>query len=114
MSENKLPAEFKAKWVAALRSGEYKQGQGELWNEQNNCYCCLGVACVLSGVDKYSINKQEFIKAEPAVPALLVGDPDLNPLVKILAGMNDGDTYFVGNKRLYTFPEIADYIEANL
>ena len=30
-------------WVAALRSGNYKQGAGELHNEETNSYCCLGV-----------------------------------------------------------------------
>ena len=34
------PAE---KWVAALRSGEYKQGIGCLQSEDG--FCCLGVAC---------------------------------------------------------------------
>lgn len=38
--------EVKAKWVAALRSGEYKQGKGRLKNI-NNEYCCLGVLCAL-------------------------------------------------------------------
>ena len=33
------------KWVAALRSGEYKQGKGRL--RQGDCFCCLGVACDL-------------------------------------------------------------------
>ena len=33
------------KWVAALRSGEYTQGQEGLQTEQG--YCCLGVACNL-------------------------------------------------------------------
>lgn len=32
------------KWVAALRSGEYKQGKGCLCDVKNR-YCCLGVAC---------------------------------------------------------------------
>lgn len=30
-------------WVAALRSGEYKQGYGQLNNHGK--YCCMGVAC---------------------------------------------------------------------
>ena len=35
------------KWVAALRSGEYKQGKGALVVEDADgpFYCCLGVAC---------------------------------------------------------------------
>lgn len=32
-------------WAIALRSGEYKQGQGAL--QQNGKFCCLGVACDL-------------------------------------------------------------------
>lgn len=32
-------------WVAALRSGEFKQGAGRLRKAEN--YCCLGVACEL-------------------------------------------------------------------
>lgn len=33
----------KDKWVAALKSGKYKQGRGQLNGE--NGYCCLGVLC---------------------------------------------------------------------
>jgi hypothetical protein len=33
------------KWVAALRSGEYKQGKFSLRNDDG--FCCLGVACDL-------------------------------------------------------------------
>lgn len=31
------------KWVAALKSGEYKQDTGQLCSD--NGYCCLGVLC---------------------------------------------------------------------
>lgn len=34
------------KWIAALRSGKYKQGKEKLLsydNDSNPCYCCLGV-----------------------------------------------------------------------
>ena len=34
------------KWVEALRSGKYEQGIGFL--EDNNKFCCLGVACRLA------------------------------------------------------------------
>ena len=37
--------EMKAKWVEALRSGEYKQGKGALRRE--GMFCCLGVLCDL-------------------------------------------------------------------
>lgn len=43
------PEEIKAhreEWVAALRSGKYKQTRGKL-KSRNGAYCCLGVACTL-------------------------------------------------------------------
>ncbi len=38
---------IKAKWVEALRSGEYKQGKGVLRGSDMTkpTYCCLGVLC---------------------------------------------------------------------
>jgi hypothetical protein len=45
-----LNAEVKAKWVAALLSGEYKQGKGWLRSRQDD-YCCLGVLCDLARAD---------------------------------------------------------------
>lgn len=38
--------EIKNKWIAALKSGEYKQGKGRLRN-LDNTFCCLGVLCDL-------------------------------------------------------------------
>ena len=35
--------DIKKRWVAALRSGTYKQCKGSLC--KNNEYCCLGVLC---------------------------------------------------------------------
>jgi hypothetical protein len=42
-----MKAEVKELWVAALRSGEYKQGVSYL-KRQDGCYCCLGVLCELA------------------------------------------------------------------
>lgn len=36
------------KWVAALRSGEYKQTTNRLYDGDIDAYCCLGVACAIS------------------------------------------------------------------
>jgi hypothetical protein len=38
------------KWVAALRSGKYKQGKNHL--NKNEQYCCLGVLCEVLGESK--------------------------------------------------------------
>jgi hypothetical protein len=34
---------LKTTWLSALRSHFYKQGQKELYTQQNNSYCCMGV-----------------------------------------------------------------------
>jgi hypothetical protein len=45
------------KWVKALRSGEYRQGEASLCNEDEisgECvYCCLGVACDILAEDNW-------------------------------------------------------------
>lgn len=46
IKELKLVPSVKAKWLAALRSGKYKQTQYELRNKDKpNAFCCLGVLC---------------------------------------------------------------------
>lgn len=37
--------EAREAWVAALRSGKYKQGKEVLHNVTDGSHCCLGVAC---------------------------------------------------------------------
>ena len=63
-----MKAELKEKWVAALRSREFKQGQGALKEvtdiEKNKvAHCCLGVLHEISGGkwhrDKYDDPKSE-------------------------------------------------------
>jgi hypothetical protein len=40
----KMNPKVKAKWLAALRSGEYEQTVGKL-NDNHGGFCCLGVLC---------------------------------------------------------------------
>lgn len=46
-------SDYKDKWIAALRSGEYEQGRSGLCIEDDTGvrhYCCLGVLAQLDGV----------------------------------------------------------------
>ena len=43
--------EVKAKWVAALRGGQYQQGPGYL--RRNDKFCCLGVLCDLFAKEEH-------------------------------------------------------------
>ena len=102
-------------WVEALRSGEYEQGTGQL--RKDNAYCCLGVACDVSGLGEwhsrlqnhnytYKIHedKSDFTYLPYEVRAWLgisTSDGELTNH-NSLASMNDDGA---------TFIEIADAIE---
>ena len=47
-----MNAKIKARWIKALRSGEYMQGQNYLHQtdsgQKEHRYCCLGVLCELA------------------------------------------------------------------
>lgn len=101
----KMDPELKGKWVEALRGGDYKQGLGQLRASTNSAsyYCCLGVFCEIAGID-YS-GAGEFIPEESPI--------QLDEVVqKYLALMNDGSTEY--KLPSLSFPQIADWIEANL
>jgi hypothetical protein len=125
MEQNqKLEPEFKTKWIKALRSGDYKQGNkiggGHLYNENSNTYCCIGVAGAICGIDTDELKKYFYAQSKDifnnSLPKILIGVPDNNIIVKILTFKNDGDDDVDVNPdgKKYTFNEIADYIEENL
>lgn len=100
---NKLPEDFKKKWVAALRSGEYKQGKGTLYRENNDTHCCLGVACRIAGMENDTIAALDYIPIRYNIPDFLIGEEEI-PLT--LSSMND--------EKVLPFTEIADWIEKHL
>lgn len=85
--------EVKKAWVAALRSGDYKQTWKMLRRDQHIAseisYCCLGVLnyCIPGGHDAYYSRT-------------------VTKCLSTLVRMNDVE--------LRTFSEIANYIEENL
>lgn len=114
------------KWVAALRSGEYKQGKTYL--NRNNEYCCLGVLCEILEVPK---RKDDY---ENGAEVSRYGGTDehggtsgLPESAKLLAGIKGSlgsykkdDSSSVSyhalssdNDNGTSFADIADIIEAN-
>lgn len=106
------------KWVAALRSGEYKQAKKSLRTDEG--YCCLGVACEIAvkaglPVTVHFIDKKGFCSYDGGVGVLPEGvmhalrfksvDGYTEKLQKSLTTLNDIENL--------TFAEIADYIETN-
>ena len=109
----KLDPAFKAKWVAALRSGEYKQARGQFRGGET--LCCLGVAACLLGIPRDDVPEASFGFDHPEWHRF--ADSFSNESRYALAFMNDGafDPRHGGKTyRQHTFAEIADYIEANL
>ena len=46
-----MKQEVKDEWVTALRSGDYKQGEGmlrQVLDDNTEAYCCLGVLCEIA------------------------------------------------------------------
>ena len=121
-----MDSTIKEKWLAALRSGKYKQGANALRSRQNK-FCCLGVLCDIHRKETkigkwgkdfsgkfYFINTkkstEEFktIGILPKIVMLWAGLKDNNPVIngaQTLASLNDrGDS----------FEKIADIIEEKL
>lgn len=44
------------RWAKALRSGRFKQGSFNLYNPNDNTYCCLGVACKITRLGDFKKN----------------------------------------------------------
>lgn len=112
----KLPKEFKEKWVAALRSGKYKQGAGKLFSDASNTYCCLGVACIVAGVPRRDIQSLPTIPLGEKwgnVPSLLKGTKTAADLAVLNDGMRGLDREEIIEPPR-SFDEIANYIEDNL
>lgn len=111
-----MKLEIKEKWVAALRSGEYKQGKSML--RVDDSYCCLGVLCELhrqanvgyewrrnklSG--NYSYEGEKIILNDSVIEWAELESYDPFAEEYKLSYLNDKGS---------TFPEIADLIEKHL
>lgn len=104
------------KWVAALRSGYYKQGKGYLCKD--NHYCCLGVACELfieSGgeLDKEEISPGTFAYEEypTTLPEKVKDWLGLAPYSNVRLNFY-GDLVRMNDEDGKSFTEIADFIES--
>ena len=123
--------EIKHRWVNALRSGKYNQGEHLLQNK-SGAFCCLGVLCDLyskeKGVKWETPNKDlhpEIYGISDVLPSPVMewaGLKECDPNVEIdgtyhgLAFLNDGE-YFnsdSGEFEYFSFSRLADIIEEQL
>lgn len=102
-----MDRKIRDKWVEALRSGEYKQGQNALRTNDNK-FCCLGVLCDVvdancwttrGGVYYYGL--QRYTLPRQLMETLQLSIPQEAMIIEL-------------NDTGHTFEEIADYIEERL
>lgn len=108
-----MTPELKAKWIEALRSGEYKQTKDYLHTAEG--YCCLGVLCEVWNEGRWepgALNDVYRFAYEDDKFAGFLNDAVCDALgldsaqMRTLADMND--------RKDKLFAEIAAYIEEKL
>jgi hypothetical protein len=95
---------LKERWVAALRSGKYRQGWTRLRN--GGSFCCLGVLCDLIAPNEWETeiisNRSYWRGCLGSVPLSTWNEIFPGENQRFLMDMNDAGVSFAG---------IADYIE---
>jgi len=94
------------KWVAALRSGKYEQGTGQLRN--GDTYCCLGVLCDVA-------LKEGVLDIFPQTAGTLINVPVVQKWSKLSnswGGYSKKGSLVDDNDANKTFSQIADIIES--
>ena len=111
MEPAKMDPELKARWVAALRSGRYKQGIGALCyvgNSGERRFCCLGVLADIAVEGDWIPHDMLLRKAQTGNGSLgnhdaLLGNPKAQD-----------ELIYKNDTEQADFNQIADYIAANL
>lgn len=113
-----MDKEIKARWVEALRSGNYEQGRYNL--RRRDQFCCLGVLC---DVVKDEVNYNwlpvqdsegtfyKFDEADEILPKVVAdyADLQLSPRVKVSGG--EREIAILNDSAEYSFEQLADLIE---
>ena len=88
-----MDKKLKAKWIKALRSGNFKQLKGRYYDRESNRYCCIGVLGRIAQGDSYTGSGHATLETK------------LGEHCQELIDMNDSGK---------SFKRIAAYIEAKL
>ena len=108
-----MTPELKAKWVEALRSGRYAQGNRRMRTRSvlgvRDTYCCLGVLCDVAGKrwDWVADFRYECEGTNSSLTGAMQYDLGIGEQEQdLLIGLNDAWSA--------TFDDIADYIEGKV
>lgn len=139
-----MKPEIKSKWLSALRSGDYKQVDGQL-NKGDEGFCCLGVLCEIAvqdgvieklppienadlsfhdpgsvGYRSVGDNNRPYTEYDilPEEVMVWAGLDSRNPPVQFRWDKDDDPNTFpisdLNDDKRLKFPEIADVIEEQL
>lgn len=139
MATLKLLPEVKAKWLSALRSGNFRQGVHKLRSippesdpDQREAFCCLGVLCELAARERvghweqatttcYKMVGSDGYSQTSYLPRAVhlwatgtTNDLGPDPQTVPRPVLPQGDLTGFNDSADWTFPQIADWIEANL
>ena len=124
--------EVKARWLKALRSGEYEQGKGALGQKvgtikKTKQMCCLGVTAHVEGIGEWRCDNMYIVGDSSSVLTESNNHLGLNGdaygVLRILMAKNDGASIEVLEDGVITeletaprwsFDEIANFIEEYL
>ncbi len=112
-----MDRETRDKWVVALKSGLYKQGESFL--KRDGRYCCLGVLCEVTNPPGWDPAGGEikYVESSDGENEEYADDQEL-PFVTLdhfeLSTDQAGDLMDMNDCLGKSFPEIADWIEANI
>lgn len=123
-----MKKEIKERWIAALRSKEYKQGKNAL--KSGDKYCCLGVLCDISKIgvwaeighqgQGYKVGPYDWSTSVlPDSVREWAGLDRVDPIIDPSGSLESSQDYHVthasvANDAGFSFSAIADLIEQNL
>ena len=120
----KQQVENRLKWIEALKSGKYKQVR-EILKRKDQGYCCLGVACEISGLGKWDGDNHFLEKVSGCVSSSHMtfrvkdhyGFERMSG--EICTDPKDHETYWhslteYNDTKLYNFQQIAELLENDL
>lgn len=107
------------RWVAALRSGDYKQAKGQLRTSDDG-FCCLGVLCNLHAEAHPKIAREQtdpirYFSEKAILPTVVRSwsgmESRTGNAYNISFGLRDYRTLAEANDAGVTFEQIANWIE---
>lgn len=115
-----MNAEAKEAWVAALRSGDYKQGQGRLRSGDGECHCVYGVLCDISKLGRWQYNDRSgeytYLRTLGCLPGKVQQWAGLGggSFIKVMYDEELTGLVYLNDNVLLDFNELADIIEDQL